>query len=330
MSDHLSLVTGANGFIGSHLVEALLARGHRVRCLVRKTSDIKWLSGLDTQLINGSLDDTNSLERACRDCDFVYHLAGAVKAGDPRDFYRHNTDGALNIARAALAVSPGLKRFVFSSSQAAAGPADRLDRPVCETDDCRPISDYGKSKLRAEQELFALSDKLPLTIIRPSSVYGPRDTEVFVYFQWINRNIALLPGLRTRYAHLIYVKDLVAGMLQAAESKKAIGKTYFLAGDRAYSWQEVSGSIAQCLGKSPVHVHLPLFLARFSAILSEAGAFVAKKPTQFNRQKVREMSQRYWTVSSDAAKRDFGFRCQYDLARGMAETAQWYRDNKWL
>jgi nucleoside-diphosphate-sugar epimerase len=330
MSDHLSLVTGANGFIGSHLVETLLASGQRVRCLVRKTSDTKWLSGLDTELINGSLDDASSLQRAARDCDFIYHLAGAVKAGDPGDFYRHNTDGALTIARVAMTASPGLKRFVFSSSQAAAGPADRLEQPVCEADPCRPISDYGRSKLLAEQRLLELTDSLPITIIRPPSVYGPRDTEVFLYFQWIKRNIALLPGLRTRYAHLIYVKDLVAGMIQAAGSEHAVGKTYFLAGDRAYSWQEVSGSIAQCLGKSPVHVHLPLFLARFSAILSEAGAFVAKKPTQFNRQKVREMSQRYWTVSSDAAKRDFGFRCEYDLARGMAETAQWYRDNKWL
>lgn len=324
------MVTGANGFIGSHLVEALLADGHRVRCLVRRTSDLKWLSGLGMELAIGSLDDAGSLKQAVRDCDFVYHLAGAAKAKHRLEFYRHNTDGALNIARTALEAAPRLRRFVFSSSQAAAGPADRLEQPVCEADDCRPLSDYGKSKLLAEQRLLVLSGSLPLTIIRPPSVYGPRDTEVFLFFQWINRGVALLPGFKTRYAHLVYVKDLVRGMIQAAESKQAIGKTYFLAGDRAYSWQEISGSIAHSLDMHPIKLHLPLFMAHFSAVLSEAGAFVAKKPTQFNRQKVREMSQRFWAVSSEAAKRDFGFSCEYDLERGIAQAARWYKDNHWL
>jgi dihydroflavonol-4-reductase len=330
MREPLSLVTGANGFIGSHLVEALLARGHRVRGLIRKASDLKWLAGLDMELVRGSLDDAGSLELAARGCDFIYHLAGAVKANDPSEFCRHNTGGAVNIARAAMAAAPGLKRFVFSSSQAAAGPAIDLDNPVCEHHDCRPLSDYGKSKLLAEQQLLELSGKLPLTIIRPPSVYGPRDTEVFMYFQWINRGLALLPGFRTRYAHLIYVKDLVRGMILAAESTASIGKTYFLAGDRAHSWQEISGAIAQALGKHALRLHLPLSLAHFSGMLAEAGACVAKNPSTFNRQKVREMSQRYWTVSTEAAQRDFGFQCEYDLARGIAETVRWYKDNKWL
>jgi nucleoside-diphosphate-sugar epimerase len=285
---------------------------------------------LAVELVTGALDDAGSLRQAARGCDFVYHLAGAVKAKDPGEFYRHNTDGALNIARAALETAPRLKRFLFSSSQAAAGPATCPDRPVCEVDECRPISDYGKSKLLAEKRLSALSDRLPLTIIRPPSVYGPRDTEVFLYFQWINRNIALLPGIRTRYAHLIFVKDLAAGMIAAAESGNTMGKTYFLASEQAHTWQEISGSIARSLGKKPVRVHVPLFLGRFSAVLSEAGAFVTGKPTQFNRQKVREISQRYWTVSTRAARADFGFACEYGLERGIAETALWYKDNGWL
>jgi nucleoside-diphosphate-sugar epimerase len=282
------------------------------------------------ELVNGSLDDGGPLKQAARGCDFVYHLAGAVKTKNPGDFYRYNTDGALTVARAALEEAPRLKRFLFSSSQAAAGPADCLNQPVYEAGRCRPISDYGKSKLLAEQRLSELSDKLPLTVIRPSTVYGPRETEVVLYFQWIDRNIALLPGMRTRYAHLIFVKDLVAGMIAAAESRNALGKTYFLASERPYSWQEISRSIARGLGKRPVPIHTPLFLGRFSAILSEAGAFITRRSTQFNRQKVQEMSQRYWTVSTQAARRDFGFRCEYDLARGIAQTAQWYKDNGWL
>lgn len=329
-SSFSALVTGANGFIGSHLVEELLARGRHVRCLVRKTSDLRWLEGLDVQVVRGDYEDEDSLGAAVLGADYIYHLAGAVKARRPAEFYRANTEATARLAKAAIQVDPGLKRFLFSSSQAAVGPSPCLDKPRCELDDCLPVSDYGRSKLMAERELQKLSDRLPLTIIRPPSVYGPRDTEVFMYFRWINRGLALLPGIRRRYAHLIYVKDLVRGMVGAAESEKTPGRTYFLAEDNAYSWQEISGFMAQNLGKKPLKLPVPISMARFSAILSEAGAWMARKPTQFSRQKVSEMAQRYWTVSAKAAREDFGFTCEYDLARGIRETASWYKEKGWL
>jgi nucleoside-diphosphate-sugar epimerase len=325
-----ALVTGANGFIGSHLTEALLARGYHVRCLVRRTSDLRWLKDLDVQLLYGSFEDGDSLAAACRGVDYIYHLAGAVKARDAAVFRRANTEATMRLAETSLKVAPGLKRFVFASSQAASGPAASLDRPTCETDECRPLSDYGRSKLEAERLLSALTEKLPVTVIRPPSVYGPRDTEVFLFFQWANRGVSLLPGFRRRYAHLIHVADLAEGMIQAGESPAATGKTYYLAEDRGYSWQEVMSAIARALGKRTVSVHLPLALARASALYSEAGVMLTGRPTQFTRQKVTEMSQRYWMVSSDAARRDFGFACQYDLERGARETAQWYRKEGWI
>jgi nucleoside-diphosphate-sugar epimerase len=330
MFNQTALVTGANGFIGSHLVEELLARGCHVRCLVRDKSNLRWIENLGAQIVRGSYNYEDSLNSAVLGIDYIYHLAGAVKARKPADFYQANTEATRRLAEAAIKAAPGLKRFVFSSSQAAVGPSPCLDKPKCELDECRPVSDYGKSKLLAERELQKISDKLPLTIIRPPSVYGPRDTEIFMYFQWINRGLALLPGLRTRYAHLIYVKDLVRGMVMAAESDRSVGKTYFLAQERAYSWQEISRAIADVLRRKPIFLPVPIFMARFSALLSEAGAFLAKRPTIFNRQKVSEMAQRYWTVSSQAAKRDFGFACDYVLEKGIAETARWYRENGWL
>jgi dihydroflavonol-4-reductase len=325
-----ALITGATGFIGSHLAEVLLNQGFRVRALVRPTSDLRWLKGLDIEFLSGSLQDSRFLEEAVNGADYVFHLAGAVRAKNPNDFYFHNTLATMNLARAALDNDPGLKRFVFASSQAAAGPAECLEQPVCERDACRPLSDYGKSKLQAEQELLALSDKLPVTIVRPPPVYGPRDTEVLAYFRWIERGLALLPGFRTRYANLVYVKDLVGGMMLAAGSQSSLGKTYFLAEDRSYSWGEISDIIASSLKKKIIKLPVPLQLARLSAIFNEAGAHVLNKPAMVTRQKVREMSQRYWTVSSQAAQKDFGFKCEYDLARGMAETAKWYKEQGWL
>jgi nucleoside-diphosphate-sugar epimerase len=326
----LALLTGATGFIGSHLAESLLNRGFRVRALVRPTSDLRWIKGLELELLTGSLQDDSFLEQAVSGADHIFHLAGAVRAKDPRDFYLHNTRATMNLARAAMTTAPGLKRFVFASSQAAAGPAECLAQPVCERDSCRPLSDYGRSKLQAESGLLELSDKLPVTIVRPPSVYGPRDTEVLVYFKWVNRGLALLPGLRTRHAHLIYVKDLVDGMMLAAASQNSLGKTYFLTEDRSYSWNEISDTIAGCLKKRIIKLHVPLQLAHLSAMFNEAGAHALDKPAMVTRQKVREMSQRYWTASSQAAKEDFGFQCRYDLARGIQETAEWYRANNWL
>lgn len=326
----LALLTGATGFIGSHLAGSLLKQGFRVRALVRPTSDLRWIKGLDIEFASGSLQDNSFLEQASSGVDYIFHLAGAVKAKDPKDFYLHNTRATINLAKAAITAAPGLKRFLFASSQAAAGPAECLERPVCERDECRPLSDYGRSKLQAEQELMEISGKLPVTIVRPPSVYGPRDTEVLTYFKWVNRGLALLPGFGTRHANLIYVKDLVDGMMLAAASQSSPGKTYFLAEDRSYSWDQISETIAGCLGKRILKLHMPLQLASLTALFNEAGAYILNEPAMVTRQKVREMSQRYWTVSSQAAKNDFGFQCRYDLERGMAETAKWYKEQGWI
>ena len=324
----LALVTGASGFIGSHLAEGLLGEGFRVRALVRPDSSSQWLSGLDLELASGRYDDQDSLEKAAQGADFIFHAA-AAKSGSPEALRRANVDFPAALARAALRANPGLKRFVFLSSQAAAGPAVSLGAPRRESDVCRPISDYGRSKLEAERLLAGLAG-LPLTVIRPPTVYGPRDRDVLLYFKWIDRGIALLPGLRERYANLIYVADLVAGTIMAARSPAALGGTYFLSDPQAYSWSRISQAIAQALGRRPVSLRVPLFLARFSALLAEGGAGLAGRESIFNRQKVRDMAQLCWTCSPSRAAEDFSFSCRHSLKEGLAQTARWYKENGWL
>jgi nucleoside-diphosphate-sugar epimerase len=325
----LALLTGASGFIGSHLAEDLLAKGFRVRALVRTTSDLKWLKGLELELAYGSFDDQASLADAVRDVDYIFHIA-AAKSGSRDRIFRDNVEATVSLARAAVENAPGIRRFVFSSSQAAAGPSDRLEEPRCEPHQCRPLSDYGRSKLEAERRLMKLADQIPLTIIRPPTVYGPRDTDVLLYFQWINRGLTLLPGFKKRYVNLIFVGDLTEGMIAAARSDAATGRTYFLSHPQSYSWQEISSAIARSLDKKTLPLRIPLGLARFAALLAEGGAMAAGKNSIFNRQKVREMSQKYWTCSPGRAEKDFGFRCRHDLKRGLNITARWYRENGWL
>ncbi len=324
----LALVTGASGFIGSHLAEGLLGEGFRVRALVRTTSNLNWLQGLELELAYGSFDDRSSLSDAVKGVDYIFHIA-AAKAGSRDRIFRGNVDATINLAKAAVENASGLKRFVFLSSQAAAGPADSLGAPRRESDVCRPISDYGRSKLEAERLLAGLAG-LPLTLLRPPTVYGPRDRDVLLYFKWIDRGIALLPGLRERYANLIYVADLVAGTIMAARAKEALGGTYFLSDPQAYSWSRISQAIAQALGRRPVSLRVPLFLARFSALLAEGGAGLAGQKSIFNRQKVREMAQICWTCSPSRAAEDFSFSCRHSLEEGLAQTARWYKENGWL
>lgn len=322
----LALVTGASGFIGSHLAEGLLREGFRVRALVRRDSSPRWLAGLE--LARGSYDDQNSLEMAARGADFIFHAA-AAKSGSLEALRQANLEAPLNLARAALRANPELRRFIFLSSQAAAGPADSLGASRRESDPCRPLSDYGRSKLEAERSLAQI-EGLQLTVIRPPTVYGPRDRDVLLYFKWIDRGIALLPGLRERYANLIYVVDLVAGTILAARSEEARGGTYFLSDPQAYSWSRISQAIAQALGRRPVRLRVPLFLARFSALLAEGGAGLAGRESIFNRQKVKEMAQLCWTCSPSRAADDFNFSCRHSLEEGLAQTARWYRENGWL
>ena len=325
----MALITGASGFIGSHLAENLLEKGCRVRALVRTTSNLRWLKGLDLELAYGSFDDQASLVEAVNGADYIFHLA-AAKSGSRDRIFHHNVAATVDLAKAAVRSAPGLKRFVFSSSQAAAGPSACLEEPRCESDQCRPISDYGRSKLEAERQLMRWAEKIPLTMIRPPTVYGPRDTDVLLYFQWINRGLALLPGFKKRLAQLIFVRDLTEGMIAAARSDATAGKTYFLSHPQSYSWQEISCSIAQSLGKKALPLRIPLGMALFGALLAEGGAVMAGGNSIFNRQKVREMSQRYWTCSPGQAEKDFGFNCRHDLKRGLEITARWYRENGWL
>ena len=146
------LVTGGNGFLGSHLVEALIRRGYRVRCLVRRTSDLRWIQGLRVEYVHGNLADLTSLSRAVQGVDYVYHSAGVIKALKPETYYRVNRDGTRNLLQVCSDSRENFKKFIYVSSLAAVGPSPN-GRPLREESCPRPVSDYGRSKLEGEEEV---------------------------------------------------------------------------------------------------------------------------------------------------------------------------------
>ena len=326
----LVLVTGGNGFIGSHLVEALVKRGYQVRCLVRKTSNLRWLKDAPAEYVFGDVTDASSLPDAVKEVDYVYHIAGVVEAKHPDIFYRVNVQGTEHLLQACVEHAPNLKRFIFASSQSAAGPCT-TGTCVDESDIPNPITHYGRSNLRAEEAVLSYKGKIPATIIRPPAVYGPRDTMILPYFQIVKKGIKPLLGLgRKKYITLCFVEDLVRGFIMAAECQKAVGEVYYIGDEQAYSRTEVLDCIADVLSVKAVTIHVPDFFAQAAAGVSALLNRFAPNSFTLSWGKARELVQRYWVCDPSKAKRYFGFESQVGLREGLKITADWYREQGWL
>ena len=328
-------VTGGTGFIGSHLVEQLVDQGYHVTCLIRKTSNLRWLNHLLTakspqvELVIGDLHDSDVLAQHVRDADLVFHLAGLTKAPDAATYDRVNAGGTERLIEACLGARTNLDRFVYCSSLAAVGPSCDAT-PNTEDVTPQPLTDYGSSKLKGEMVVRECADRLPITIIRPPAVYGPRDTDIFLFFQMINRGVMPILGDADKLLSLVHVKDLVAGIYTAALSERAIGETYFLTDGDIHTWMEIERIIADALEKYTFKVKVPFFLLDFLSIVTEAAAKISRQTPTLNRQKVRDLKQRFWICDSTKAQKELGYRPNYFLEKGIQETADWYRANGWL
>ncbi len=328
-------VTGGTGFIGSHLVERLVDHGYHVTCLIRQTSNLRWLNHLlaaqsqQIQMVMGDLHDIDALTSHVRDADLVFHLAGLTKAPDAATYDRVNAGGTEHLIEACLGAQPNLNRFVYCSSLAAVGPS-RNATPNTEDVIPQPLTDYGSSKLKGEMIVREYANRLPITIIRPPAVYGPRDADIFLFFQIINRGVMPILGDADKLLSLVHVKDLVAGIYTAAVSERAIGETYFLTDGDIHTWLGIERVIADALGKRPFKVKVPLFLLDFISIFTEAAAKIMSQAPTLNRQRVRDLKQRFWICDSTKAQKELGYRPIYCLKKGIKETADWYRANGWF
>jgi nucleoside-diphosphate-sugar epimerase len=325
----LVLVTGANGFIGSHLTEALLAQGYRVRCMVRCSSDLTFIRGLPVEWAYADLDNGDELRQACQGVDAVCHCAALTRAQDEKTFMRANARGTEVLARACLDVAPGLKRFLFVSSMAACGPSQDADDLIDEMCRSAPVTWYGSSKLAAEQSLLALRDRLPVTIIRAAAAFGPRDRDFFAYFDLVNRGLDLQLGGSERRASLIYVCDLIQLLLLGLECEAAIGQVYLGCG-QSTAYAELSTAIARTLNKQPRRITLPLSVLTPIAWWSKILGRLTGKPALLNDQRVIDLRQPFWLCSDEKAQRDLGFVPTYDLQTALQETTGWYLETGWL
>jgi dihydroflavonol-4-reductase len=324
-----ALVTGATGFIGSHLAELLIREGIAVRCLIRRSSDTAWLKHLDVEYVYGDLFDEAALDAAVEGVEFIYHSAGLTKSKTPEGYFLANRTGTRNLLQAAARKNPALKRFVQISSQTAAGPSP-TSTPIGEDAPCHPLTTYGKSKWEAEEECRAMMAALPITIVRPPAVYGPRDKDVFEFFHTLAKGLQPMVGFREKYVSLIHVTDLVRGFVMAAQSPKSTGGTYFITSAQAYGWKEIGEVAREVIGRRAVRLRIPEAGVYAIAAVAEFFALFSPKPALINFEKARDMVQDYWTCSGTRAQADFGFTPEITLRQGFTETVLWYRQKGWM
>jgi nucleoside-diphosphate-sugar epimerase len=324
------LVTGASGFLGSHVAEQLAARGDSVRVLVRRSSSRKHLEDLrGIEFAEGSVDDAESVARATAGVDAVVHIAGIVKARNSDEFFATNVGGTQNVVAAAKA-SPTVKRFVFASSQAVAGPSED-GSPVPIDRDPRPVTHYGRSKLASEQAVIAEKDRLHVVVIRPPLIYGPRDTATLEFFQWVGRGVRLVYGDGGNTLSVIYASDCAAAFVRALEADVPSGSTYFVEDGRVHVWRDVIGEIERAVGKRTfVRVGIPLKVVKGYAALSEAYGKITNKAVMVTRDKFNELSQRHWVCDGTPARAALGWEPKVPLREGIERAARWYRQEGWL
>jgi nucleoside-diphosphate-sugar epimerase len=328
----IAAVTGASGFIGTHLVSLLAAHNFQVHCLDVRSPAVP--PHLDHDIIHHQID--LSVFQDVMDWPLwpsvthVFHLAGVTQRVTIAEFRQGNVIPTQNLLRVLKAKSSRLQRFLLVSSQAAAGPARRLDQPVRESDVPRPVEAYGRSKLEAEMVVLNEVVNLPVTIVRPGPVYGPGDRDFLQIFQFLQKRLAIYPANRKRFMSVIYVHDLVGGMLQAAEAANAQGEIYFLCDAPIITLQDLYGYIIRIIDKRVIQVNLPQFLVDFGGRLGDFQARRTGRYTLLNSQKIALSRAAYWICSSVKAGRDFNFRCHVPLATGLEETYHWYKEQRWL
>lgn len=311
-----AIVTGATGFVGSHLVDLLLERGWRVSAALRRTSPTRWLDGKPVERL------VTDFTRPFRlpPCDVVFHAAGVIRAFTEREYLEGNRDAALRTFEASDA-----GRFVLVSTLAVQGPLPDCD----ETAPCVPVSLYGRSKWEGEHAVWERRGRMPVTVVRPPVVYGPRDLGLLELFKAVAQGIRPVIGGPKRVS-LVHARDLAEGILRAAERPEGANEVFYVSHAEAQGMDAVLRRVERLLGVNAVELRIPDRVVRGLGALAEFGARLLGKPVMFCRDKAIEMTQPHWVCSPAKAERLLGWKAAVGLEQGLEETLAWYRREGFL
>lgn len=325
------LITGASGFVGYHLIEAATKAGLEVHAGVRPGSKADHLKSFDLSYSTPDYSDPLSLKKELEENQYEYiiHAAGSTKATSEQEYEKVNAFYTKNLAMAADKASIPLKKFVFISSLAALGPAAYQEiNPIRENRTAMPLTAYGRSKLLAEKYLAAM-EGLPLVVLRPTAVYGPREKDIFLLFKAIHRGLDPYIGRKPQRLSFIYVKDLANVAIKALLLNKN-QESYNLSDGNSYDRYALADISMRLLGKRAFRFHLPVAMVKGMAKMLEAAYATEGKVPALNKEKLAELTAGNWNCSIEKIKKELGFVPEYDLEKGLNLTLQWYKEYKWL
>jgi len=328
------LITGASGFIGSFIVEEALRRGFETWAAVRKSSSREWLKDERINFIELNLSSKAQLVEQLKGkaFDYVVHAAGVTKCLNKADFRRINTEGTKNLVDALIETGMPLKRLVFVSSLSVFG-AIKEQQPyeeIRETDVPQPNTEYGRSKLAAEQYLDSLGSHIPYIILRPTGVYGPKEKDYYIMAKSIKQHSDFAVGYRRQDITFVYVEDVVQAIFLALE-KGENGRKYFLSDGQVYQSATFSKLIHEALGRPWwIRLTVPEWVLRIVTFCGEYTGRMTGKVTALNNDKYNILRQRNWRCDIEPARKELGYEPKVMLDEGVKRTIKWYKDNGWL
>jgi nucleoside-diphosphate-sugar epimerase len=325
------LLTGGSGFLGSHIAEQLSRAGTPVRALVRRTSNTTFLSALpQVELYTCALEDRASLGRALDGVTAIVHCAALVKARSEAEFLEVNAEGTERLLEAAERTGDRLERFVLVSSLAAVGPSDQSGAPVSPDATPNPVTAYGRSKRAAECAALAMRDRLPVTILRPPAIYGPRDREILAFFQAVNWGILPTVGSELNKLSIVYGPDAARACIAAIQADVPSGSRFFVDDGCVYTFKELLSAVEDALGKRAwVRFPLPRRLLETVALGNELYGRLRNQPVMFTPDKCRELFAQ-WVTDSRPTQAALGWKPEVQIREGIRLTATWYRRQGWL
>ncbi|MEW6335965.1 MAG: NAD-dependent epimerase/dehydratase family protein [Acidobacteriota bacterium] len=317
-------VTGATGFVGSHLVEALLRAGLRPRVLARDPARLDAPTRESVDVVVGDLGDPAALAGLVTGASTVVHLAGVVRAGRAAEFDAANRGGTSRLVAARDLCAPGAF-FVHVSSLAAAGPSPRPEGRSPD-EPASPVSAYGRSKLAGEEAVRGSAG--PWVILRPPAIYGPRETDVLQFFRLAARGLVPLPA-GERWVTMAHVADIVRAILSAAALRPA-GRTFHLGEPSPLRMDELVGRLAAAGGVRARVVPVPPWALRAAGALGDVAHLVGARSVAITSDKARELLARHWSAESGPSLRALGLDGFIPFASGAAQAWAWYRERDWL
>jgi nucleoside-diphosphate-sugar epimerase len=320
------LVTGANGFVGSHVVERLAAHGVELRLMLRKTSRLAFLEDVDYERVDGDVRDPDSLANAVEGVDAVAHLAVLTTAISERLFNEVNATGTSNLVAAAR--SAGVKRFVYVSSLAAQGP--NPDRDTLVVDPPRPVSAYGRSKLAGEHPVMAAKDDMSVAVVRPAAVYGQRDRALVPLYRMGKLGVIPVYGDGKNLLSWIHVHDAATAITAATLAESPTGALYFISDGGFYTWLDLVDAFGRAWGRRPRVLRGPGQLFHAAGYAGGVVQIVSRRALTLTPDQVRHMRARFWICDNATITSDLGWQPSIGLDEGFATTLAWYREQRWL